>query len=301
MAASQDMQVGCPLGTVAAGQSAGVSGGPLGSASMVASPLGGMSAGPSGSSSTVAGPCPLGGVSGDPLSSSSKLPGPLGGVSGGPLGSSNVAGHPLGGVLGVGGPLDRSGKSLERVGAPLGDNPSGADSGSLSTVDAATGTMKQESQPQDLLSSHFLDGSLLPRLAAEHCASFQTALLHEKRSFSPSREITLGSACTGSAADLVCAFFAADAIRKAFGLKEFSIKPVFACEICKEKRAWIQGVHEACASGLGSSAPCAAFGQEHCIFKDIKDIGNTHAPCCVHGKDCAIPRCSIFVCCTSCK
>ena len=163
---------------------------------------------------------------------------------------------------------------------------------------------------------HFKDGSLIETLAVEHCELFGQ-LFHEKRAVFPPRELLLGSACTGSASEVVAAHYfqrAANAVSPGF-----RIRPVFTCEIKKEKRKWIAGVHEAFQDACAPSANASASGQGlasgHsvtsgqassgasccCIFHDIKDLGAARAPCSTHGQTCPVPVCNIFVCCTSCK
>jgi len=60
---------------------------------------------------------------------------------------------------------------------------------------------KRELHPQC-----FKDGTILEQLAFEHCESFR-ALFNGKRNFVPSCEITMGSACTGSACEVSAAYF----------------------------------------------------------------------------------------------
>ena len=105
---------------------------------------------------------------------------------------------------------------------------------------------------------HFKDGSLIQRLADEHCELFGQ-LFHEKRAVFPPRELLLGSACTGSASEVVAAHYlqrAANAVSPGF-----RIRPVFTCEIKKEKRKWIAGVHEAFQDACAPSANASASGQ----------------------------------------
>ena len=164
---------------------------------------------------------------------------------------------------------------------------------------------------------HFKDGSLIQRLADEHCELFGQ-LFHEKRAVFPPRELLLGSACTGSASEVVVANSFQRAVN-AVSDSGFRLRPVFSCEIKKEKRKWIAGVHEAFQDACAPSANASASGQGlasgHsvtsgqassgasccCIFHDIADLGAARAMCSTHGRSCPVPVCNIFVCCTSCK
>ena len=162
---------------------------------------------------------------------------------------------------------------------------------------------------------HFKDGSLLPTLADEHCKLFGQ-LFHEKRAVFPPRELLLGSACTGSASEVVTAHYFQGAVN-AVSDSGFRLTPVFSCEIKKEKRKWIAGVHEAFQDACAPSANASASGQglasghsvtsgqassgAACIFHDIADLGAARAMCSTHGRSCPVPVCNIFVCCTSCK
>ena len=60
---------------------------------------------------------------------------------------------------------------------------------------------------------YFTDGTLLQNLAQQHVNSFRE-LFGGRRDFAPSREITLGSACTGSASEVAAAFYFEQAVNK---------------------------------------------------------------------------------------
>ena len=170
---------------------------------------------------------------------------------------------------------------------------------------------------QSVSSELFTIGRLLARLAEENCETFRK-LFDGKRSFLPDREISIGSACTGSACEVAVAHAFQNAIQ-GDNATSFRVRISFSCEIREEKRKWIKGVHEAfvldevAASHRGDKG---AYGQGNrrasgqrlqgasgrpCIFKDIADLGGATAHCVVHGACCPVPKCSIFVCCTSCK
>ena len=144
----------------------------------------------------------------------------------------------------------------------------------------------QHNSQRRVAPEHFKDGSLIQRLAEEHCELFGQ-LFHEKRAVFPPRELLLGSACTGSASEVVAAHYfqrAANAVSDS----GFRIRPVFTCEIKKEKRKWIAGVHEAFPDACAPSANASASGQglasghsvtsgqassgAACIFHDIADV-----------------------------
>ena len=138
----------------------------------------------------------------------------------------------------------------------------------------------------------FRDGTLLGQLAKEHVDCFHM-LFGSRRAYVPNREITIASACTGSASEVVCAHFFEKAVRdfsaSGQGFQHFSIKPMFNCEVREDKRAWIHGVHKKYSNN------------EPCVFSDIQDLKNAHADCSTHGHPCKVPACDIFVCCASCK
>ena len=81
------------------------------------------------------------------------------------------------------------------------------------TVAADEAALIATSHLQHALSAHrFKDGTLLESLASDHYHEFQT-VFHGKRSVFPSRKITIGSACTGSAAEVPICQAIEDAIR----------------------------------------------------------------------------------------
>ena len=57
---------------------------------------------------------------------------------------------------------------------------------------------------QPLSARRFTDGTLMAKLASEHCDTFRK-LLSEKRECFPPRELTIGSACSGTAGEVVAA------------------------------------------------------------------------------------------------
>ena len=134
----------------------------------------------------------------------------------------------------------------------------------------------------------------MDRLASEHWDSF-TALFNGKRNFVPPREITIGSACTGSASDSLAAYFFTKAAQQRVSGQRFGIKNVFSCELNDQKRKWIQGVRREIAGLQGSTS------FEPGLFKNILDLNAAIARGVVHKRNCNVSECCIFVCCTSCK
>jgi len=159
-------------------------------------------------------------------------------------------------------------------------------------IDGEVSDLVEKNKCKEARAESFLDGTLLEQLASEHCECFRT-LFGSKRAYVPNREITIASACTGTASEVVAAHFFEKAVKhmaaSGQGCPNFRIKPLFSCEFRKDKRAWIHGIH-------------SKFAQhDPCVFKDIQDLGNAQADCSTHGQLCNVPSCDIFVCCTSCK
>ena len=88
----------------------------------------------------------------------------------------------------------------------------------------------------------FQDATLLPQLAEEHVHNFQQ-IMRGKRNCLPPRDITVGSACTGSASEVIALHYLEHAARSVCGYGH-RMKSVFACEIKDDKRKWIQHIHE---------------------------------------------------------
>ena len=109
---------------------------------------------------------------------------------------------------------------------------------------------------QELPPQCFKDGTILSRLAEEHCECFSKLM---NRDIVPNREITLGSACAGSGSEHVAAWFFQQAARKGLA-QAFRIRSVFACEIIEAKRTWIKGVHAA-FPGSAPGSPGSAQGE----------------------------------------
>ena len=118
-------------------------------------------------------------------------------------------------------------------------------------------------------------------------------LLGEKP-LGPDRIVTIGTGCTGSAADVLVFEAMEEAYREY--LPDVCFKYRFNCEINDKKREWIVKLHNALADD-GSTD----FVQVPCMFGDVIDLGASEADGHVHDKKCVAPSVDIFVCCTSCK
>ena len=155
------------------------------------------------------------------------------------------------------------------------------------------------SRARPLLPNSFTDGTLLARLASEHCETFRKLFCGKRECF-PSRELTIGSACSGTAGEVVAAHFFEKAVN-AVSDRGFRIKTLFACEIDAKKREWIQGVHQWRADIDSASGHVETT--RPCNFLDIIEVGDASgmARCATHRQKCRVPHCNIFVCCTSCK
>ena len=135
------------------------------------------------------------------------------------------------------------------------------------------------------------DGTALPLLAREHCESFLKILDSPDR-LAPARRITIGTACSGSAADILCF----QALEQAFQhhVPDFEVAYLFNCEASGIKRKWGKALHGLCPGT--AATPC-------CWFKDVNSLHEGRASCCQHNevKGCTVQAVDIFVCATSCK
>ena len=137
------------------------------------------------------------------------------------------------------------------------------------------------------------DGTALPLLAREHCESFRKLLGPDcDDRLAPPRRITYGTACTGSAADIL-SFRALEAAYQQH-IPCFEVACTFNCESNAFKRKWGMAMHGLCP-GTASNPPC--------WFKDISCLHEGTAACCQHNEPggCPVPAVDIFVCATSCK
>ena len=153
---------------------------------------------------------------------------------------------------------------------------------------------------QKISPSLFLNGDLLPHLAKEHCSNFAKLLGADRLKIR--RSIRWGSACTGSAGDMVIA----QAVQSAFRLycDSFKIDYLFSYELKENKQKWISNVHQLVGSGFaegegGEGARVVA--SDPCIFADVMKLGGPTCKCVAHGSICRVPFVDVFHYCTSCK
>ena len=136
-------------------------------------------------------------------------------------------------------------------------------------------------------------GAALRELAREHCQHF-SVLLTESRQLGPDRTITIGTGCTGSAADALVFEAMEEAYREY--LPDITFKYTFNCEINDRKRNWIMKLHEALAHDGTTDSVLVP-----CMFGDVLELGGSEAYCYAHDRKCEIPSVDFFLCCTSCK
>ena len=120
-------------------------------------------------------------------------------------------------------------------------------------------------------------GNALLQLAREHCQNF-SALLKEGRELGPDRTVTIGTGCTGSAADTLVFEAMEEAYREC--LPDISFKYRFNCEINDKKREWIVKLHNALAHDGSTDSV-----QVPCMFGDVIELGASEAYCHVHEKN----------------
>ena len=158
---------------------------------------------------------------------------------------------------------------------------------------ALAARVEQEVSPRTIQVEHLHDGTALPVLAREHCASYLKMLGCPSR-LAPAREITIGTACTGSAADVL----SFDALAAAYQehVPYFQVAYLFNCESNNQKRGWGMQLHGLCPDASTNSC---------CWFRDINDLAEGKALCCKHAEKepqgCPVRTVDIFVCATSCK
>ena len=114
-------------------------------------------------------------------------------------------------------------------------------------------------------------GAALRELAREHCQHF-SVLLTESRQLGPDRTITIGTGCTGSAADALVFEAMEEAYREY--LPDITFKYTFNCEINDRKRNWIMKLHEALAHDGTTDSVLVP-----CMFGDVLELGGSEAYC----------------------
>ena len=155
---------------------------------------------------------------------------------------------------------------------------------------------------QQILPQLFHNGDLLSTLAKEHCSNFAQLLGVDHLKIR--RCIRWGSACTGSAGDMVVAQVVQSVFRKY--CDSFKIDYLFSCELKENKQKWIHNVHKLVGSGAGFAAgegneDARVVASDPCIFTDVSQLGGDTCKCTVHGPACPVPVVDVFHCCTSCK
>ena len=169
--------------------------------------------------------------------------------------------------------------------------------GRTPTVDVACAKEVAELMGQHQLSAvQFRYTAGLDALAKQHVSSF--AKLVDRNRLAPGRTITVGTACTGSAADK----FSFEAMEKAFQTEVpgFRIRFVFNCEIVTWKQQFIRRIHLGYAASE-DELKGDPTSSEPCMFGDIVLLGGADAHCYTHGGKCPVQGVDLFVVCTSCK
>ena len=173
-------------------------------------------------------------------------------------------------------------------------SPSGAMRERQLTADPVTAQeVARECSSRTVAAAALQNGTALPLLAQEHCNSFQQLFGPGSAGrLVPDRRITIGTACTGSAADILS--FQALELAYQEHVPGFEVAYTFNCEMSGFKRKWGKMLHGLCP-GTSANPPC--------WFKDISLLHTGTAACCQHNKPggCPVQAVDIFVCATSCK
>ena len=105
-------------------------------------------------------------------------------------------------------------------------------------------------------------GDALLELAQEHCRNFVEAINGQKM-LGPDRVVTIGTGCTGSAADA----FVFEAMEEAYReyLPDLSFEYKFNCESNEKKREWIVRLHDVLHNKGGAKGLCpgAVYVRRH--------------------------------------
>ena len=125
----------------------------------------------------------------------------------------------------------------------------------------------------------------------------------------PKRTLRIGTACTGSSADLISMIAIQKAALAAL-CADFTFKYVFNCEKTPYKRQWIAQLHQLCqepaAHGPDGAAP-GLVGEAPCLFEDIQELKNGKCRCHAHEQRkgnkemCEVGAIDLLFCSTSCK
>ena len=193
--------------------------------------------------------------------------------------------------------------------APQNTSPFGPDrTAGLAQAEHHQNNRKKFDKPLLVADLKKMDG--LTNLAREHCDSFIKQQQHPRlrqyfgsgdgASIAPMFNIRIGTACTGSAQDLVVMTCMKRALEASFPDSKFSFEYLFNCEKNAAKRSWISFLHETLAAP-GQADPCMP-----CMFEDITELKNGQCKCHTHStskqpKECRIPIVDVLCCSTSCK
>ena len=167
------------------------------------------------------------------------------------------------------------------------------------TIDPETfKLLVQRAQSQKVKAEWYTNGTILTNLADEHMMTFDSMLPSDRATQFGNLQgvIPWASLMSGSEGDhpVMMEVERVINIRNIrLGLRPVTFIQMFACELDKEKRKWIDFV---------VNDPRRAHGLVViCIFCNIKDLDGTHAWCHVHEKKCRVPSVVIVTVSTSCK
>ena len=148
----------------------------------------------------------------------------------------------------------------------------------------ATAMLQQSVRERELSAADLRTRGGLSKLAAEHVQNF-TKLMGPgatKRDIAPRFKFRIGTACSGSAADILSML----AIQEAMAKEDqagFEFEYVFNCEKNASKRNWILALHNVLsgsdhtAHGHGNDTPTGP-----CLFEDIQDLKKGKCKCFAH-------------------
>ena len=136
----------------------------------------------------------------------------------------------------------------------------------LTTDPAVAQELARECSSRRAAAAALQNGTALPRLAREHCESVRQLFGPDCADrLAPARRITIGTACTGSAADILS--FHALEVAYQQHIPGFEVAYTFNCESSGFKRKWGKALHGLCP-GTDANPPC--------WFKDISALHDGH-------------------------
>ena len=163
-------------------------------------------------------------------------------------------------------------------------------------------SLLEEAKALPVRAQWFKDGNLLAHLGSQHYDMFNRILAPMSKSGIMKGRWTWGSMCSGSEG----AHFVMWQVQQVMRLRlhemfpdiathseELNFEQLFACELDKEKVAWIDYVIN--REGRKNNTRLI------CIFGDITELGNAEAWCHTHNKKCLVPDVNIAIVSTSCK